>query len=220
MPRTLRSPRLGLVVPPCPVSSGRPASSRRPSRGGGLQLTRAADYAIRALIHLALQPPGARLSQADIAAAIAAPAPFVGKVMQQLASAGLVTSQRGIGGGFALHASAVDATMLDAVTAIEGPLALNTCLSPDEPCQRSSFCPAHLVWHEAQMRVAEVLRAATIGALARQAEGAAACERPAGPAGAPDGREVARPVRLPVRGRSRDGAGVAARARAVGPCHP
>ena len=71
----------------------------------------------------------------DIAAAISAPAPFVGKVMQQLASAGLVVSQRGIGGGFALQRAAADTTMLDAVTAIEGPLALNSCLSPDEPCE-------------------------------------------------------------------------------------
>lgn len=88
--------------------------------------------------------------------------------MQQLASAGLVTSQRGIGGGFALHPSAGAATMLDAVTAIEGPLALNACLSPDEGCRRSGFCPAHTVWHEVQQRVAEVLQAATIGALAAQ----------------------------------------------------
>ncbi len=115
-----------------------------------------------------MQPAATRLSQVDIAAAIGAPAPFVGKVMQQLASAGLVTSQRGIGGGFALHPAAGDTTMLDAVTAIEGPLALNTCLSPDDPCWRASFCPAHLVWHEAQRRVADVLRSATINALARQ----------------------------------------------------
>lgn len=214
MPRTLRSPRLGLCGPPPPVNAGRAVSNRRPSRGGGLQLTRAADYAVRALIHLALQPAGARLSQADIAAAIAAPAPFVGKVMQQLASAGLVTSQRGIGGGFALPPAALGATMLDAVTAIEGPLALNTCLSPDDPCQLAAFCPAHLVWHEAQVRVAEVLRAATIGALARQAEG----------------REAGRPVRVharaedgpPARGRGREGLAstATARARVAGPCHP
>ena len=115
-----------------------------------------------------MQAPGARLSQVDIAAAIGAPAPFVGKVMQQLASARLVTSHRGIGGGFALHPSAGEMTMLDAVTAVDGPIALNSCLSPDEPCWRASFCPAHQVWHDAQRRVADVLRAATIAGLARQ----------------------------------------------------
>jgi Rrf2 family protein len=124
---------------------------------------------VRALIHLALQPAGRRLSQVDLASAIEAPAPFVGKVMQQLASAGLVTSHRGIGGGFALSAAAAGATMLDAVTAVDGPIALNSCLSPDEPCGRASFCPAHLVWHDAQLRVTEVLRSATIRGLAEQA---------------------------------------------------
>jgi Rrf2 family protein len=143
---------------------------KRPPRGG-LQLTRAADYAVRALIHLGTLPPGSRLSQQALSAAIGAPPAFVGKVLQQLAGAGLLTSHRGIGGGFALRPSSLQATMLDAVTAIDGPIALNTCLSPDEPCDRASFCPAHLVWFEAQRRVVDVLRCATIGALAAQARG-------------------------------------------------
>lgn len=235
MSRTLRSPRLALVASPCPVSTGRSASSLRAPRGGGLQLTRAADYAVRALIHLAVQPAGARLSQVDIASAISAPAPFVGKVMQQLASAGLVISQRGIGGGFALHPAAREATMLDAVTAIEGPLALNTCLSPDEPCERAAFCPAHHVWHEAQVRVAEVLRAATIGALASRVTDPRAGTQPpavatpghAGEAGgdAAEPRDgTARPARAhvraddPPRPRKREAPAATTRPRATGPC--
>lgn len=145
-------------------------AGRRPSRVG-LQLTRAADYAVRALIHLGTLPLGSRLSQQDLSSAIGAPPAFVGKVLQQLAGVGLVTSHRGMGGGFALPASTLEATMLDAVTAIDGPIELNTCLSPDEPCDRASFCPAHLVWFEAQRRVVDVLRRATIGALAAQARG-------------------------------------------------
>jgi Rrf2 family protein len=193
---------------------------------------------VRALIHLAMQPAGARLSQADIAAAIDAPAPFVGKVMQQLALAGLVTSQRGIGGGFALHPAATDTTMLDAVTAIEGPLALNTCLSPDEPCRRASFCPAHHVWFEAQRQVVEVLRAATIGALADQVVRDRAEASPAtadaasarhgdgsGEAEGPRERDGRRPrvhVRsdegLQARPRRREGPGATGRFRGTGEC--
>lgn len=235
MTHTLRSPRPVPAASPCPVSAGRPASGRPAQRGGGLQLTRAADYAVRALIHLALQPAGARLSQVDIASAIGAPAPFVGKVMQQLASAGLVISQRGIGGGFALHPAAREATMLDAVTAIEGPLALNTCLSPDEPCERAAFCPAHDVWHDAQVRVAEVLRAATIGALAARVEPHAGTQASAGAIlGHRDeaGLDVveprdgaARPARLyvraddpPPRPRGREAQVAPARPRGAGPC--
>ena len=144
-------------------------ASGRPSRTRGLQLTRAADYAVRALIHLGTLPQGTRMSREGLSSAIGAPAAFVGKVLQQLAGVGLVTSHRGIGGGFALPASARQATMFDAVTAIDGPIALNTCLSPDTPCERALLCPAHRVWHDAQHRVAEVLRGATIGALAEQA---------------------------------------------------
>ncbi len=143
--------------------------SGRTGRTRGLQLTRAADYAVRALIHLGTLPLGRRISREDLSAAIGAPAQFVGKVLQQLAGVGLVTSHRGIGGGFSLPASALEATMLDAVTAIDGPIALNTCMAPDTPCERAALCPAHRVWHDAQHRVAEVLRAATIRALADQA---------------------------------------------------
>jgi DNA-binding IscR family transcriptional regulator len=93
-------------------------------------------------------------------------------------AADLLTSHRGIGGGFALAPATRGATMLEAVEAIDGPIALNTCLSPDTPCPRASFCPAHFVWHEAQVRVADVLRGATIGALAERAGGAAPVHRP------------------------------------------
>ena len=209
--RPRRPLRLVLVDARCPLPASRSAFRQRQQRAGGLQLTRAADYAVRALIHLALQPAGERLSQADIATAIEAPAPFVGKVMQQLASAGLVASQRGIGGGFALHPGAGNATMLDAVTAIEGPLALNACLSPDEVCSRSSFCPAHVVWHEAQDRVADVLRSASIVALARGMVVPVArtgAPVPAGDAGRPadDAGAAATPVERAARTpRAQDG---------------
>ena len=226
--------RLTLVDPHCPSPAGRAVARRSAPRGGGLQLTRAADYAVRALIHLAQQPAATRLSQADIAMAIDAPAPFVGKVMQQLASAGLVTSQRGIGGGFALHADAATVTMLDAVTAIEGPLALNACLSPDEACARMTYCPAHVVWQEVQRRVAEVLQSATIGALAARAnETARAAAVPVAPTtgAAPDAEATRdRAPRggrghlraddgLPPRARGREIPGSPGRLRGRGTCH-
>src|ERR1044071_9612911 len=115
-----------------------------------MQLTRAADYAVRVMIHLAGLPSGTRASRADLAEAAECPEQFLSKVLQNLTRAGLVISHRGNTGGFELPESHQAATMLQIVEAIEGPLRLNVCLGPEEPCPRRHACPAHCVSAEAQ----------------------------------------------------------------------
>jgi Rrf2 family protein len=133
-----------------------------------VQLTRAADYAIRVMIHLASLPPGERSSRSELAAAAECPEQFLSKVLQSLTRAGLVISHRGNTGGFELPRARRSATMLDVVEAIEGPLRLNVCLGPDGACERKGGCAAHRVWQGAQAALAQVLRAATVESLARE----------------------------------------------------
>jgi Rrf2 family protein len=133
-----------------------------------MQLTRAADYAVRVMIHLAGLPPGTRTSRDELAAAAECPEQFLSKVLQSLTRAGLVVSHRGNTGGFELPAAHREASLLQVIEAIEGPLRLNLCLSSDFACSRQSWCPAHAVWAEAQSAMAAVLRNATVGKLARQ----------------------------------------------------
>lgn len=134
-----------------------------------MQLTRAADYAVRVMIHLAGLPPGTRTSRDELAAAAECPEQFLSKVLQNLTRAGLVVSHRGNTGGFELPAERREATMLDVIEAVEGPIRLNLCLTSDRACTRQSWCPGHSVWVEAQAAMVEVLRKVTIGTLARQA---------------------------------------------------
>jgi len=133
-----------------------------------MQLTRAADYAVRAMIHLAGLPPGTRSSREELAAAAECPEQFLSKVLQGLTRAGLVVSHRGNTGGFELPEDRREATLLEVVEAIEGPVHLNLCLASDHACKRQGWCPAHMVWWEAQDAMVGVLRKATIGGLARQ----------------------------------------------------
>ena len=133
-----------------------------------MQLTRAADYAVRAMIHLATAPAGARLSREELAEAAEIPAHFSGKVLQILSKAQLITSYRGAGGGFTLARPADSITMLEVIEAIEGPLNLNVCLTGRDLCGRSWWCGAHLVWREGQDALIGVLKKATIGGLAAQ----------------------------------------------------
>jgi Rrf2 family protein len=90
-------------------------------------------------------------------------------VLQSLTRAGLVVSHRGNTGGFELPNLHREATVLEVVEAIEGPMRLNICLNSDRSCARQQWCPAHDVWVDAQAAVAQVLRDANIGELAQQA---------------------------------------------------
>jgi Rrf2 family protein len=101
-----------------------------------MQLTRAADYAVRVMIHLAGLPPGTRASRGELARAAECPEQFLSKVLQSLTRAGLVISHRGNTGGFELPEARRGATILNVVQAIEGPVRLNLCLTSDHACSR------------------------------------------------------------------------------------
>lgn len=135
-----------------------------------MQLTRAADYAVRVMIHLAGLAPGTRVSRDDLAQAAECPEQFLSKVLQGLARAGLIVSHRGNTGGFELPAAHRTTSILAIVEAIEGPLHLNICIGGEQACARQSWCPAHQIWVEAQEAMTKVLKAATIDDLAHRAE--------------------------------------------------
>ena len=134
-----------------------------------MQLTRAADYAVRVMIHLAGKPAGTRTSRVELATAAECPAQFLAKVLQNLTRAGLVVSHRGNTGGFELPETHRSASLLQVVEAIEGPIRLNVCLDADRTCNRQACCPAHPVWAEAQKGLIEVLQRSTICQLADEA---------------------------------------------------
>jgi Rrf2 family protein len=135
-----------------------------------MQLTRAADYAVRVMVHLAELPQGARVSRTDLSAAAECPEQFLSKVLQNLTRAGLVVSHRGNTGGFELEENHRAATLLEVVEAIEGPIRLNLCLTTDHGCSRQGWCPAHPVWVQAQQAMVAVLSSANIADLARSAQ--------------------------------------------------
>ena len=134
-----------------------------------MQLTRAADYAVRVMVHLAGLPQGTRVSRGDLSIAADCPEQFLAKVLQSLTRAGLVISHRGNTGGFELDEQRRSASILEVIEAIEGPIRLNLCLTSDHACNRQGWCPAHTVWGDAQEAMIAVLRAAKIDVLAQRA---------------------------------------------------
>lgn len=133
-----------------------------------MQLTRAADYAVRVMIHLAGLPAEGRTSRTELARVADVPEPFLAKILQSLVRSGLMTSQRGVSGGFTLGRAASEINMLHVIEAIEGPLFLNRCVNPGEGCQRFEWCAAHHLWVEAQAAMVKVLEKRSILQLAEE----------------------------------------------------
>jgi len=131
-----------------------------------MQLTRAADYAVRVMIHLATPAAERRVSLPTLAAAAGAPQSFLSKVLQALARARLISSRRGQAGGFEITSRGRAATMRQVIEAIDGAICLNVCLVSAKACRRSSWCPAHPVWVQAQQAMLDVLSNVTVSELA------------------------------------------------------
>lgn len=134
-----------------------------------MQITRASDYAVRVMIHLACLPQRTTVRQAELSKATAVSGHFLSKVLQQLVRSRLIRSQRGSGGGYGLAVPAESVSLLDVVEAIEGPLQLNQCIAEGPSCERKSWCPAHQVWAEAQAAMVTILGSASMAKLAVEA---------------------------------------------------
>jgi Rrf2 family transcriptional regulator, iron-sulfur cluster assembly transcription factor len=131
----------------------------------GLKLTSAADYAVRAMIHLACLPEGGVALRNEIADAQRIPPSFTAKILRSLVRAGLLRSSRGVHGGFTLARPAAEINMLEVVEAIEGPLSLADCTPPAAGCAWSMDCPACSVWFRVQDGMSDTLRRATLETL-------------------------------------------------------
>jgi Rrf2 family protein len=136
--------------------------------GSTMQLTRAADYAVRVIVHLATLPEQERSLLPDLAKATGAPKSFLSKVLQALCRARFIASRRGHAGGFQILPAGRQASIRQVIEAIDGPICLNLCLVSGASCSRQSFCPAHPIWAQAQEAMLGVLNAATVTELAGQ----------------------------------------------------
>ena len=124
-----------------------------------VKLTRAAEYAIRCVLHLSASPAGQVVSRREISHAMDIPGAFLGKIAQGLAKAGLLTVRQGASGGYQLALAPRDISLLSVVEAIEGEILLNECLARPQICNRSDTCAVHRVWNKAQKEFRETLSA-------------------------------------------------------------
>ena len=135
-----------------------------------MQITRQADYALRAMLYLAKLEDGKKAATSKIAEEKEIPPSFLAKIISQLSIAGLIRTSRGAHGGVELAQKPEEISLLDVVEAIDGPISLNECTSDPSVCLFGNHCPLHEVWCEVKVELVEKLRGVTFDQLIEREE--------------------------------------------------
>lgn len=123
-----------------------------------LRLSKLGDYGTVIMAQLA-HDPHRLFRAADIAARSGIGAPTVSKVLKRLVRNGLLVSQRGAHGGYALARAPGEISLAEIIDAVEGPLAMTECSARAGLCALERDCPARARWQA----VNGVIRAALDG---------------------------------------------------------
>ena len=123
-----------------------------------MQITRQADYAVRAILYLAQVENNERVATSSVAKNQKIPSSFLAKIIAQLSIAGLLDTLRGAHGGVRLAREPRNITLLEVVEAIDGPIQINVCVEAPGNCPLESTCSVRMVWCDVQNELVTRLR--------------------------------------------------------------
>lgn len=109
-------------------------------------LSRTSQYAIQAMIYMAIQPENTPILNRDVAEKLQVPAPYLAKILQSLSKNGLLYSFRGRLGGFCMREGTADMSLMDVVKLTEGFDFTNSCVLGLKRCSEETACPMHAKW--------------------------------------------------------------------------
>ncbi len=111
-----------------------------------MYLPQTAEYALRAMTYMANLPPETAVRARDLSQATTIPSHYLSKVLRRLVLAGLLTSQRGHGGGFCLAREPHLIRFLDIMVALDFRPDPSRCSFGWGSCDPSKPCPLHSAW--------------------------------------------------------------------------
>ncbi|MER3473280.1 MAG: transcriptional regulator [Armatimonadota bacterium] len=123
-------------------------------------ISQTAEYALRAMVYLAQEPDRSHTNQ-QIARITRVPIGYLAKVLQNLSKAGLITSRRGLGGGFTLARPAEEITIYEVVQAVD-PIPRITSCPLKLKAHRDKLCPLHQRLDNAWELVEQSFRSTTL----------------------------------------------------------
>ena len=130
-----------------------------------MQLNISTDYAIRIVYYLALK--GDTATSSEISGQMGIPQSVIATLATPLQKAGLLSTQRGAGGGFTLSRRPEDISLHEIINIAEGTTRINRCLEPDGFCSRNGApnCPVHKFYAHIQNYLDEAFKQKTIASL-------------------------------------------------------
>jgi len=134
-----------------------------------MQITRQADYAMRAMTYLSRLEPEQKASTSAIAEEQNIPPSFLAKIISQLSIAGLIHTARGARGGVALARPRETISVLDVIEAIDGPITINECASNPNSCPFVANCSLHQIWCDTRNEIIHRLETTSFSELVKPA---------------------------------------------------
>jgi len=106
--------------------------------------SKACKYGIRAVLYLAVHASkGKKLGAKEVADALDVPKPFLAKILQQLSRHNLISSSKGMGGGFYLNEENQANSLKGIIETIDGQDVFSTCILGFAVCSSEDPCPLH-----------------------------------------------------------------------------
>jgi Rrf2 family iron-sulfur cluster assembly transcriptional regulator len=125
-------------------------------------------YAVRGILYIGMVQDEKRLVQVEeIAAALAVPRHFLGKIMKQLVKASVLSSVKGPAGGFRLNEHTLRLRLIDLYDLTDGMEAFNKCVLRVRECNSMKPCPLHFQMEGVKTGLNSVLTNTVIGDMLR-----------------------------------------------------
>ncbi len=134
-----------------------------------LMLTLTSEYALRAVVHLA-QVGGGPVTAPFIAERTKVPAGYLQKILRTLSRAGILDSQRGVGGGFLLARKPSEITVLDVLSASDDSIPRIRKCPLDIP-DHVRLCALHRLLDEQLANLERVFAATSIADILNEEDG-------------------------------------------------
>ena len=127
-----------------------------------MKISTRARYGTRAMVDLALHCGEGAVMVKDIGERQQISTRYLEQLLFSLKLAGMVSSSRGMGGGFTLAKPAAEIKLLDIVQALDGPIAPVRCVDEPDLFCRSEYCAARDVWVQVKEAANKVLESVTL----------------------------------------------------------
>ncbi|MGD2081249.1 MAG: RrF2 family transcriptional regulator [Nitrospirota bacterium] len=133
-----------------------------------LRLSTKGQYGVRAMFEIAKGWPERPTTIRRISERQDVSVAYLEQILNTLRRAGLVTSIKGPGGGYLLSREPSRIAIGEILGELEGPVAITSCLDPEEGCSRVETCVTHLLWRSLGEKIGDFLNTITLEDLLKE----------------------------------------------------